>query len=642
MSIRTLRPGRESQSLNKDHVADRGRGRPKERPPGVLRWLASAAVGALLAAALAPLAMVPAQAAVAGVSPVDPQTGYPTWYSDGTVKLQLCYMADAGCLMEPPNINAPASYPDNFPAEAFWFQAAAQGGTLLYEAALEAAHVNGTTVAGQQIGFARLRFNMTGLKPGAAYTFRHPYGVNTFTAEPAGSKRPGEIRVTIDEGICAPSRLSPCNWAGVGEAFLGAYQDGTTAAFLRQIGAPPGTIGNSNLPRRVTGAPSGLNAVVVEGPDAGGPGVAELRIDTFTVQGLIYDGPDAAPSAPDLAAASDSGRSSTDNITMVTTPTLTGTVPGVGASEAAVELIVDGAATPAAATTTVNGAYSVQLGTVLAPGAHRVQARTLNPAHMVDPATGLPVDPTVPPYLTSGTLAFTVDTAAPTTAMMAPFPSNPTLTNTPSLTYRSDDPAASHECQLLPSNSIWDPTCASPKSYDAQLNGDYTFNVRATDAAGNVGAPATFSWRIGTPDTVLPTMTAQTPATNATGVPALNTVTATFSEAVIGVDGTSFVLQDPSGAVVPAAVSYDPVARRATLDPTNPLAGSTRYTVSLKNTITDPSRNAFGGATWAFTTVDTVVPTVSTHAPAAAATAVAAGTNVTATFSEAVQAVSGT
>ncbi|HET6241432.1 MAG TPA: hypothetical protein VFD99_05520, partial [Arthrobacter sp.] len=227
MSIRTLRPGRESQSLNKDHVAGRGRGRPKERPPGALRWLASAAVGALLAAALAPLAMVPAQAAVAGVSPVDPQTGYPTWYSDGTVKLQLCYMAGAGCLMEPPNPDVPPSHPDNFPAEAFWFQAAAQGGTLMYEAALEAAHVNGPTVAGEQIGFARLRFNMNGLKPGAAYTFRHPYGVNTFTAEPAGSKRPGEIRVTIDEGICTPSRLSPCNWAGVGEAFLGAYQDGT-------------------------------------------------------------------------------------------------------------------------------------------------------------------------------------------------------------------------------------------------------------------------------------------------------------------------------------------------------------------------------------------------------------------------------
>jgi hypothetical protein len=87
-------------------------------------------VGALLAAGLAPLAMVPAHAAVAGLSPVDTQTGYPTWYSDG-VKLQLCHMAGAGCLSEPPDPGAEASYPDNVPAEAFWFQAAAEGGTLM-------------------------------------------------------------------------------------------------------------------------------------------------------------------------------------------------------------------------------------------------------------------------------------------------------------------------------------------------------------------------------------------------------------------------------------------------------------------------------------------------------------------------------
>ncbi|WP_307000054.1 Ig-like domain-containing protein [Arthrobacter sp. V1I7] len=148
---------------------------------------------------------------------------------------------------------------------------------------------------------------------------------------------------------------------------------------------------------------------------------------------------------------------------------------------------------------------------------------------------------------------------------------------TPTVTYRSDDPAASHERQLLPSNSSWDPARASPMSYDAQLTGDYTFNVRAADAAGNVGAPATFAWRIGDPDTVVPTLTAQSAAANAT---------------VTGVNGTSFVLQDANGAVVPAAATYDTVARRATLDPTDPLASNTRYTASLKNTATDPSGNA--------------------------------------------------
>ena len=632
MSFRTPRPDRTPQTVQNN----------REHPPGRLRWLASVTAGTLLAAAMAPLAMLPAEAALAGVSPVDPQIGFPTWYSDGTVKLQLCYMAGSGCLSEPPNPGAPAAYPDNFPDEAFWFQASAEGGTLLYEAALEAAHANEAVIPGDQQGFARLRFVMDGLVPGATYTFRHPYGVNTFTADPPGGKRPGEIKQTIDAGLCTPSPRNPCDWVGVGEAFLGDYKDGTTATFLRQIGAPAGTIGDINTARPVTGAPSGLNAVIVEGPNAGGPGVNTLRIDNFTVQGLIYDGPDAAPSTPDLAAASDSGRSNSDNTTNNTTPTFTGTVPGVGASEAPVEIVLDGAATPAATTTTVNGAYAVPLDAALAPGPHRVQARTLNPAYTVDPETGLPTDPAIPQYLTSGTLSFTVDTTAPTTSIIAPFPSNPSADATPTVTYRSDDPAASHECQLLPSNGSWDPTCVSPKSYDAQLNGNYTFNVRATDAAGNVGAPATFSWRIGEPDTVAPTLTAQSPASNATGVPALNTVTATFSEAVSGVNGTSFVLLDANGAVVPAAVTYDSVTRRATLDPTNPLASSTRYTASLKNTITDSAGNAYAGSTWAFNTADTVLPTVTSRTPAVDATAVPTGTNIMATFSEAVQAVSGT
>ena len=40
-----------------------------------------------------------------------------------------------GCLAEPPDPNSPASYPDNFPEEAFWFAAEASGGNLrLYEA----------------------------------------------------------------------------------------------------------------------------------------------------------------------------------------------------------------------------------------------------------------------------------------------------------------------------------------------------------------------------------------------------------------------------------------------------------------------------------------------------------------------------
>ena len=151
----------------------------------------------------------PLQAAVAGVSPVDPQTGFPTWYSDGTVKLQLCYMAGSGCLSEPPIPAAPASYPDNFPDEAFWFQAAAEGGTLLFEAALEAAHANEAVIPGDQQGFARLRFHMDGLVPGASTRSGIPTG--SIRSQPIlrARKRPGEIKQTIDAASARPRRGLP-------------------------------------------------------------------------------------------------------------------------------------------------------------------------------------------------------------------------------------------------------------------------------------------------------------------------------------------------------------------------------------------------------------------------------------------------
>ena len=599
------------------------------------RRLASGTALTLLTAALAPMMALPAHAAVAGMSGVDPQNGFPTWFSDGTVKLQFCYMADAGCLSEPPDPSAPASYPDNFPAEAFWFDAQASGGNLqLYAAALEGAHVNGAVKAGEQMGFGRLRFDVANLKPNTSYTITHPYGVNTFVSDrdPKNANR-GRIRATLDAGVCAPTATRPCDWAGVGEAFLGDDAASATSTFLRQNGAAPGTLGDIGTARTVTGSPTGNNFVRVDGPDAGGPGVNSFTVSLFTVQGLIFDGADAAPSTPDLVAASDSGRSSSDNITNITTPTFSGTVPGLGATEATVELLVDGA--PAGGTTTTGGTYSLAPVTPLGGGVHRVQARTPNPAYSVDPVSGAPVDPSVPRYLTSGTLRFTVDTAAPTISMNAPLPSNPSRDANPTLSF-SSEARASYECQLLPSNPAWDPTCSSPKTYDAQLDGRYTFNVRATDVAGNTSAPATHSWRIGPPDTTAPTLTAQSPAPGAVQFPLLNNVTVTFGEAVLGVDGTSFVLQGPDGAAVPATVTYNADTHVAKLDPASPLASDTRYTVMLADSIIDLADNPFGGASWSFDTIDTINPTVTAQDPAADATRVSATGKVTARLSEAV------
>ena len=612
-------------------------------PPGrrSLRLFAAVAVSSLVAAT-GSLLVLPAQAAVAGVGAVDPSNGFPTWYSDGVSKLKFCVDPADGCLAAPPNPDAPISFPDNFADEAFWYSARAAGGNLRdYRAELEGAFAN-TVTDGDQMGFARLRFILTNMAPGATYTIQHPYGVKTISSTTPDPNNPGRawFKETIDSGSCAPTLARPCDWAAVGDAFLGDYAVGSTATFLKQVGAPAGTLGSIATEAKVTGAPSGINAVIVTGPDAGGPGINTLTVSNFTVQGVLFNGADAAPTTPDLAAASDTGRSSTDNITNDATPTLTGTVPGV-TSPTTVEYLVDGVLdTTSTGQTNDLGVYSVTLP-ALTSASHRVQARVVNPAFGG-------TDPAAPQFLVSGTLSFTVDTVAPVTTVNSPRPSNPTLNNVPTLNFSSTDPTASFQCGLSPSNPGPDP-CVSPLTYDAQADGNYTFTATGTDPAGNVGAPASYAWRIGQADTIAPTVTGRTPASGATGQAVASKVTATFSEALAAgsVSGATFTLKNAAGTTISSSVAYDTATRIATLTPTASLAFGTTYTATLSGgtaAIRDVSNNPLASTSWSFTTVaapDTTAPTATTS-PAANATAVSPTGNITATFSENTTGVSGT
>ena len=143
-------------------------------------------------------------------------------------------------------------------------------------------------------------------------------------------------------------------------------------------------------------------------------------------------------------------------------------------------------------------------------------------------------------------------------------------------------------------------------------------------------------------DTTAPTVTGKSPAANATGVATGTSVTATFSEAVAGVSGTSFTLTPSGGADVAATVTYDSASKTATLVPSAALSPNTTYTASLAPTITDAAGNPLAATSWSFTTAaaDTTAPTVTSQSPAANATGVASSASVTASFSEAVTGVS--
>src|SRR3954451_22222138 len=148
------------------------------RKPGGLRSLKIATLTALAAVAAGALA-APAGASLSAVGPVNPRTGFPDWYQDGTGrKLSLCLDGLPVCSSGAADIAPPDG-------EAFWWRAQgdlAQGTVIAKMAfAQEASWLNGGAGSG-----GRIRGAVTGPRPGGVSSVRHPYGSMTITADPSG------------------------------------------------------------------------------------------------------------------------------------------------------------------------------------------------------------------------------------------------------------------------------------------------------------------------------------------------------------------------------------------------------------------------------------------------------------------------
>ncbi|RUL52022.1 PKD domain-containing protein [Lysinibacillus antri] len=187
------------------------------------------------------------------VGPIHALNGFPVWYKDEN-GLRLMLNTDSNdpfaIMDELPNPGQPVSFPDNFPSEAFYFIAEAEmvtgtGERARLVLALEAAFVNEVPAEGDQIVFGRVRIRVAGLQPNVEYTVTHPYGIDTFIAEPDGEGF-GEINFTEDIGglnggnfeLALESRVFP---------FL--QWDPNVAPL-----APVGYIGDPNVPHPVIGS----------------------------------------------------------------------------------------------------------------------------------------------------------------------------------------------------------------------------------------------------------------------------------------------------------------------------------------------------------------------------------------------------
>lgn len=84
------------------------------------------------------------------------------------------------------------------------------------------------------------------------------------------------------------------------------------------------------------------------------------------------------------------------------------------------------------------------------------------------------------------------DTTPPTTTIV----SASTQGSTAVFQFTSSEPASTFSCSL---DGASFETCSSPRTHSALAPGSHTFAVRATDAAGNTGAPATHSWSVAPP-----------------------------------------------------------------------------------------------------------------------------------------------
>lgn len=129
--------------------------------------------------------------------------------------------------------------------------------------------------------------------------------------------------------------------------------------------------------------------------------------------------------------------------------------------------------------------------------------------------------------------------------------------------------------------------------HDASGLSDTQADGRPVDAAVDVGIDA--------PDTTPPTISSTVPVGGSSNVSRSTNVQITFSEPVLNVDGTSFVLKQGSTPEAGTTITMQ-TASTYLLTPGAPLAANTTYSVYLYSTITDTSGNALGNTSFDFIT----------------------------------------
>lgn len=303
----------------------------------------------------------------------------------------------------------------------------------------------------------------------------------------------------------------------------------------------------------------------------------------------------AAPSTPALPAASDSGRSTSDKITNLTTPTFTGT-----AETSATVTLLDGTLS-AGSGTAPSGSWSIST-TALSDGAHTIGARATDLAGNTSTAS-------------TGT-AISIDTLAPTA------PSKPTLTAASDSGSTSTDgitnvtrPAFTGTTEkkaivTLKDNGATLVVSAAVNSGSFSLtstalaDGTHPITATATDIAGNTSVASSITTVV--IDTVAPVTSAPTlTAASDTGISATDRITRATTPTVTGTSqaGANVILLDGTTQVGTGSATGGTYTITS-----GTLASGSR---SLSARATDLAGNAGAASATTTVTVDITAPTVT-------------------------------
>lgn len=299
----------------------------------------------------------------------------------------------------------------------------------------------------------------------------------------------------------------------------------------------------------------------------------------------------SVPSTPDMTTGTDTGLSTSDNITKNQTPTFTGT----GEAGSTIDLISKPSNTVVGTgTVTGGGTWSITAST-LAESVTGISARardTLGNTSAESSTLAVVIDITAPaipsvPDLTAGT-----DTGTSST-------DNITIGSPQGTVTFTGTRDANTRVQLIRNSdsAVLDTDSAAGTSYTVTgtgtAEGSRGFRAKAIDVAGN---ESTLSGSLTVAmDYTAPTISARSPASGAT-VGTLSSVSVTFLESVAGVVAGNL---DVAGSAA-SGVSGSGTGPYAFNGFANPADGPVNVTMA-SGSITDVAGNAFAGNGWSYT-----------------------------------------